>query len=154
MSRHARTIYDQRYDSATVLPLPPEEGALYPSAVHDSHVYGEPISPTTGYPASESSYVTEVDEYAPSYLHCIPTSTREHAHQHYHADIVAPPIRPSFPPPANSSSTPSPSSVPPIISISTVIDGNTLGCSQCGVEFTGRYRRGNLARHARHKHSK
>ncbi|EUC46492.1 hypothetical protein COCMIDRAFT_53779, partial [Bipolaris oryzae ATCC 44560] len=154
MSRRTRTIYDQRYDSATVLPLPPEEGALYPSAIHDSHLYGEVISPTARHSASESSYVTEVDECTPSYLHCMPMSTHEYPSQHYHTDVVAPTLRPSLPPPVNSSSTSSPSSVAPTISISTVIDGNTLGCSQCGVEFTGRYRRGNLARHARHKHSK
>ncbi|KAF5854162.1 hypothetical protein GGP41_006960 [Bipolaris sorokiniana] len=158
MSGHAHTMYDQRYDSATVLPLPPEEGALYPSAVHDSPISGESISTTVKYPTSESSCVTEVNEYMSSYFHCIPTPTHEHPNQHYHADVIAPPIRPSFPPPVNSSSSPPPppppSSVAPIISISTVIDGNTLGCSQCGVEFTGRYRRGNLARHARHKHSK
>lgn len=61
MSRHPRT-YDQRYDSATALPLPPEEGALYPSAVHDFPIYGEPISHAARYPASESSYVTEVSQ--------------------------------------------------------------------------------------------
>ncbi|KAF2123534.1 hypothetical protein P153DRAFT_161831 [Dothidotthia symphoricarpi CBS 119687] len=32
-------------------------------------------------------------------------------------------------------------------------DDYTIQCGQCDVRFTGKYRRGNLARHVRHKHS-
>jgi hypothetical protein len=48
---------------------------------------------------------------------------------------------------ASSSTTPT---APPSIGAT---DDDIICCGQCGVEFTGVYRRGNLGRHVRHKHT-
>ena len=39
------------------------------------------------------------------------------------------------------------------VSTNKYFDNTTIRCGQCGVEFTGAYRRGNLARHVRQKHT-
>lgn len=63
---------------------------------------------------------------------------------------TSPPSSPPPPPPwaAASNSTAS-SSLP----IHKQADHGTISCGQCNVTFTGTYRRGNLARHVRQKHT-
>jgi hypothetical protein len=38
--------------------------------------------------------------------------------------------------------------------IAATVEERTINCGQCHVKFTGQYRRGNLARHVKHKHGK
>ncbi|KAF1850321.1 uncharacterized protein K460DRAFT_400389 [Cucurbitaria berberidis CBS 394.84] len=63
---------------------------------------------------------------------CLPT----------HASYSSPPSPPTSLPWAAASSATAPST-----------ESRSICCRQCGVQFTGAYQRGNLARHVRHKHT-
>ncbi|KAF1829410.1 hypothetical protein BDW02DRAFT_583714 [Decorospora gaudefroyi] len=61
-----------------------------------------------------------------------------------------PSISPAYVSPPIPAST---SSAARALRASSSVDDSTICCGQCHVQFTGTYRRGNLARHVRHKHA-
>ncbi|KAF2623499.1 hypothetical protein BU25DRAFT_175783 [Macroventuria anomochaeta] len=133
MSRSNDRRNDRRFDSALSLALD-QQLSLHTS----TSMHGPPASqPWSSYNVRQDSF-TETE------------STNETpASSLYENDSTS--TAQAFPP-KPLDSIPRSSSPPALSSASGVANSSTISCGQCGTDFTGGYRRGNLARHVRHKH--
>ncbi|KAH7397202.1 hypothetical protein BKA66DRAFT_236324 [Pyrenochaeta sp. MPI-SDFR-AT-0127] len=170
---------DSRFDSAMSLPLP-SSSQLSSTNTSAQHIAATPDDPHSG-PWSRFNTRLGYDQ-APACRHtegptALPDDIDDHAshaprgyHPHGLEESIAsiesrlclptydsstattyssPPSPPLPRPWAAASSATAPSTV----STSKYFESPNIYCGQCGVEFTGVYRRGNLKRHVRQKHT-
>ncbi|KAF1941688.1 hypothetical protein EJ02DRAFT_422840 [Clathrospora elynae] len=176
MSRRTYHRDGKRVDSAMYRPLSPEDQLPSPGRVHDSQCmaassivpYSAPRSqvntrpghaPTSMHWKSQSSVPAHVyDELGPlghpssGIKEDLATIESRLGIQVYDAPTTTHSSFPSIPPLPLPWATASSSSAT-IASTTNPTGNNIICCGRCGVEFTGVYRRGNLARHVRQKHA-